>query len=226
MPLTTNQKKILLLYTGKRHENKKIVIVIRSAALHNNIKKKKSRPNNIYMEENKYISDIKLNTNINVNRCYQCGKCSAGCAVSEEMDYPPSRVMRMLQTNDVNNYKEILSSEAIWLCVSCQNCLTRCPMEIDIPQLMDYLRGKAIQNKSVNKKSKNILLFHKAFLDTVKYTGRLYEIGLIADYKMRTLNIFQDLDVAPKMFAKGKLPVKPEVVKNKKQMRAIFKNVQ
>ena len=175
------------------------------------------------MEKKGYISEIKSNTDVNVNRCYQCGKCSAGCAVSEEMDYPPSRVMRMLQTNDAENYRKILSSEAIWLCVSCQNCLTRCPMEIDIPQLMDFLRGKALQEKTVNKKVKHILSFHKAFLDSVKYTGRLYEMGLIADYKVRTLDILQDMDVAPKMFAKGKLPIIPEIVKNKKQMADIFK---
>jgi len=178
----------------------------------------------INMEKKGYISEIRLNTHVNVNRCYQCGKCSAGCAVSEEMDYTPSRVMRMLQTNDTENYRKILSSESIWLCVSCQNCLTRCPMEIDIPQLMDFLREKAIQEKTVNKKSKNILSFHRAFLDSVKYTGRLYEIGLVADYKTRTFDIFQDMDVAPKMFAKGKLPIIPEVIKDKKQMDAIFKN--
>jgi len=175
------------------------------------------------MENNGYISDIKSNTNVNVNRCYQCGKCSAGCAVSDEMDFPPSRVMRMLQTDDEANYREILSSEAIWLCVSCQNCLTRCPMEIDIPQLMDFLRWKALKEKTINKKSKNILSFHKAFLDSVKYTGRLYEVGLIADYKARTFNILQDMDVAPKMFAKGKLPIIPEIVKDKKQINAVFK---
>jgi len=178
------------------------------------------------MEKNGYISEIKLNTGINVNRCYQCGKCSAGCAVSDEMDYPPSRVMRMLQTGEEENYREILSSESIWLCISCQNCLTRCPMEIDIPQLMDFLRGKAIQEKTVNKKSKNILSFHRAFLDSIKHTGRLYEMGLIADYKVRTFDILQDMDVAPKMFAKGKLPIFPDVVKNKKQINAIFKNTQ
>ena len=175
------------------------------------------------MENKGYISEIKSNTNVNVNRCYQCGKCSAGCAVSQEMDFPPSRVMRMLQTNDLESYKEILSSEAIWLCISCQNCLTRCPMEIDIPQLMDYLRGKAIKDKTINKKSKNILSFHRAFLDSVKYTGRLYEMGLIADYKTRTFNLIQDLDVAPVMLAKGKLPIIPEMVKNKKQINTIFK---
>jgi heterodisulfide reductase subunit C len=174
------------------------------------------------MNKSGYISEIKSETGVNVNRCYQCGKCSAGCAVAEEMDYPPSMTVRMLQTNEKSNYEKLLRSETIWLCVSCQNCLTRCPMQIDIPHLMDYLREKAIREKAVNKKSKNILSFHKAFLDSVKYTGRLYEIGLVADYKTRTFNILQDMDVAPKMFLKGKLPLFPELVENKKQMKTIF----
>jgi heterodisulfide reductase subunit C len=175
------------------------------------------------MEKKGCITDIKSATGINVNRCYQCGKCSAGCAVAEEMDYPPSMVMRMLQTNDAGSYEKIISSETIWLCVSCQNCLTRCPMEIDIPQLMDFLREKALEAKTVNKKSKQILSFHRAFLDSVKYTGRLYEIGLIASYKARTLNLLQDLTVAPKMFVKGKLPLIPEIIKGRKQMKDVFK---
>lgn len=174
------------------------------------------------MEKQGYISEIKSETGVNVNRCYQCGKCSAGCAVVDEMDYPPSMVMRMLQTNDDNNYKSLLQSQSIWLCVSCQNCLTRCPMQIDIPQLMDYMREKALAKKVVNKKSSNILSFHRAFLDSVKHTGRLYEIGLVAGYKARTFNLFQDMNVAPGMFMKGKLPILPEMVKDKKQLSTIF----
>ena len=169
-----------------------------------------------------YVSDIKSHTGINVNRCYQCGKCSAGCAVNQEMDYPPSVVMRLLQTGDPECYDEILCSQSIWLCVSCQNCVTRCPMEIDIPQLMDYLREKALQKDKVNRKAKNIISFHRAFLDSIKYTGRLYEIGLIGGYKMRSFNLLQDLDIAPGMFIRGKLPLFPELVKNKKQMNTLF----
>ena len=175
-------------------------------------------------EKKGYISEIKSETGVNINRCYQCGKCSAGCAVAEEMDYPPSLVMRMLQTNNTDNFNQLLGSETIWLCVSCQNCLTRCPMEIDIPHLMDYMRERAIREKKVNRKSKNILSFHRAFLDSIKYTGRLYEIGLIGGYKLRSFNLIQDMDIAPKMFAKGKLPLIPELVKDKKQMKRIMKS--
>jgi len=169
-----------------------------------------------------YISEIESHTGVNVNRCYQCGKCSAGCAVNEEMDYPPSVVMRMLQTGEESYYNEILHSQTIWLCVSCQNCVTRCPMEIDIPRLMDYLREQALQKKTINKKAKNIISFHKSFLDSIKYTGRLYEIGLVGGYKARTFNLTQDLTVAPGMFVKGKLPLFPEMVKGKKQIANIF----
>ena len=174
------------------------------------------------IEKKGYASEIKTHTGVNVNRCYQCGKCSAGCAVNEEMDYPPSLIMRMLQTENEEYYNDILHSQSIWLCVSCQNCLTRCPMEIDIPRLMDYLREKALEKQTINKKVKDIISFHKAFLDSIKYTGRLYEIGLVGGYKMRTFNLLQDLTVAPGMFVKGKLPLLPEMVKDKKQMSAIF----
>lgn len=176
------------------------------------------------MEKESYISEIRSKVGVNVSRCYQCGKCSAGCALAEDMDYPPSLAMRMLQTNDINNYNSLLQSETIWLCVSCQNCLTRCPMEIDIPQLMDYMREKAIEKKSINKKSGKIVSFHKAFLDSVKFTGRLYEIGLVAGYKARTMNLLQDVNIAPKMFSKGKLPLFPEMVEDKKQIDSIFSN--
>ena len=174
------------------------------------------------MEKESYISEIRSKVGVNVNRCYQCGKCSAGCALADDMDYPPSLAMRMLQTNDISNFNSLLKSETIWLCVSCQNCLTRCPMEIDIPQLMDYMREKSLEKKSINKKSSQIVSFHRAFLDSVKFTGRLYEIGLVAGYKARTMNLLQDVNIAPKMFSKGKLPILPEMVENKKQMSSIF----
>lgn len=175
------------------------------------------------MITNDYISDVRKATGVNVNKCYQCGKCSAGCVLSDDMDFPPSRVMRMLQTKNEENYKKILNSETIWLCVSCQNCLTRCPMEIDIPALMDYLRAKSLEKNLANKKSKNIISFHKSFIDSIKYTGRLYEIGLVADYKMRTRKLMQDIALVPSMLSKGKLPLLPEQIKDKKLLSEMFK---
>ena len=170
--------------------------------------------------------EMQVDTGVIINKCYQCGKCSAGCPVATEMDYPPSLVMRMLQTDEPVQYEKLLKSMSIWLCVSCEMCLTRCPMEIDIPTIMDNLRQKSVKAKKTNPQAKKIISFHKSFLDSINYTGRLYEMGLIVDYKMRTGAIMQDVAIAPKMFFKGKLNPIPEIIRGRKKISAIFNKVQ
>lgn len=180
-------------------------------------------------ESNRPLSfngEIRMDTGVHINKCYQCGKCSAGCPVADEMDYPPSLVLRMLQTEDPEQVRKLLGSMSIWLCISCEMCVTRCPMEIDIPTLMDYLRQKSAKAKLTTPKAKKIIAFHKSFLDSINYTGRLYEVGLIVDYKMRTGAMMQDMATAPKMLVKGKLNLIPEMIHGRKKVAAIFNKTQ
>jgi heterodisulfide reductase subunit C2 len=162
-------------------------------------------------------------TEVKISHCYQCGKCSAGCPLSEEMDYPPSVIMRMLQTGNKDLEEKVLRSFSIWICLTCEMCFARCPMSIDIPKMMDFLREKALKEKKSNPKAKEILAFHKSFLDSIRYTGRLYEIGLFADYKARTLKILDDMDLAPKMITRGKLNIIPELIKDRSGIASIFR---
>jgi heterodisulfide reductase subunit C len=164
-------------------------------------------------------------TGVSADRCYQCGKCSAGCPLAADMDYTSSMVMRMLQTEEATNEKDLLKSQSIWMCASCEMCISRCPMSVDIPKVMDFLRQKSLKEGLANKQaSKNIIPFHRSFLDMIRLTGRSYEIGLVADYKLRTQNLFQDLLLAPKMFVRGKLAIIPEMIKGKSNIARIFKN--
>lgn len=161
---------------------------------------------------------------VNSARCYQCGKCSAGCPLAEDMDIASSAVMRMLQVEDPDIDLELLRSQTIWLCASCEMCVSRCPMQVDIPKVMDYLRQKSIemgvQHKSADQ---NIVSFHRSFLDMIRMTGRSYEVGLVVDYKLRSKKFLQDLTVAPKMLSRGKLPIIPETIRDKKNVQRIFK---
>lgn len=165
---------------------------------------------------------IHTQTGVNAAKCYQCGKCSAGCPLAEDMDFPPSVIMRLLQTGSPENEEKALKSYSIWLCLACETCYTRCPMEIDIPKIADSLRQESIRRKIANPKSRDIIQFHRAFLDSIKYTGRLYEMGLIADYKMRTRHLIQDVNLAPGMYFKGKLHIIPETIKHLGLMKKIF----
>ena len=44
-------------------------------------------------------------TGVDVARCYQCGKCSAGCPLAAEMDFPPSQIMHLLQLARVSRVR-------------------------------------------------------------------------------------------------------------------------
>ncbi len=154
-----------------------------------------------------------------VSLCYQCGKCSAGCPVRYYMDIAPNKIVRLVQ---LGFYDEALKSETPWLCAGCMTCSTRCPKEFDLAKFMDAVRELAIE-KGVEIKQKDILKFHKAFLNQIEKYGRTYEVGLTAEYKMKTLNLLEDVDSAPGMFIKGKLNLFPHKIKDRKSVKNIFK---
>jgi hypothetical protein len=96
-------------------------------------------------------------------------------------------------------------------------------MQVDIPKVMDFLRQRSVAAGVENKSAKkNIVSFHRSFLDMIHYTGRSYEVGLVVDYKLRSKKFLQDLTMAPKMLGKGKLPLLPEAIKDKKNIQRIF----
>ncbi len=162
-------------------------------------------------------------TGVDVARCYQCGKCSAGCPLASVMDFPPSQVMHLLQLQEFPEFAELaLRSHTIWLCLTCEICYCRCPMELDIPKIMDALRHESLAQDKVNPKAKDILAFHRAFLDSVRYTGRLFEMGQVIDYKLRSGHFLQDMLQAPWMFFVGKLHLLPERVRNRRLLGRIF----
>jgi len=74
-------------------------------------------------------------------RCYQCGKCSAGCPFADSMDMLPNQVLRLVQLGD----EKVLETGAPWSCASCLACEVRCPRGVDIAKVMEAVRLLALR---------------------------------------------------------------------------------
>ena len=107
-----------------------------------------------------------------------------------------------------------MASTAIWHCVSCQTCTTRCPQSVDCAGVMDVLRQMSFERGKAARKLRRVLVFQKAFLDNVRRNGRLNEVELIGFFKtlafLKDFNIpllMKDTLLAPQLMQRGKLHV-------------------
>jgi heterodisulfide reductase subunit C2 len=158
-------------------------------------------------------------TGVDLSACYQCKRCTSGCPVSKLAASGPAEVLRRLH---LHAGRELLDSDLIWMCVSCQTCSARCPMGIDVAAVMDALRRLARQMKAARPEG-NGPLFNGAFLQTVRWFGRSYDIAMISAYKLGTLKLMNDTEKFPTMLKKRKISLLPPLDGDRKTVRRIFK---
>jgi len=154
------------------------------------------------------------------SKCIQCGKCSAGCPVSPEMDVQPNQVLRLIQINDPEG---LLRCSTIWICASCQTCSVRCPEDIDIAKIMDSLRKLALEAKGPLGEKKVVRL-DEIFLDSIRKRGRVHELELVMKYNLALRQPFKDAHLGPVMFTRGKLSLLGHKIKEIGKMKEIFQN--
>lgn len=167
-------------------------------------------------------ADLPWGMDLNVQDCYQCQKCSAGCPVAFAMDFRPNQIMQMV---NLGQRERVLACKTIWVCASCYTCSTRCPNDIDIAGIMDWLRQTALR-AGVKPAEKEVALFHAAFLDAIRTYGRVHELFLIANYKMKSGKLFDDFKLGWKMFVKGKLKLLPSRVNKKNEISELFRKAE
>jgi len=156
-----------------------------------------------------------------IRLCKQCGTCAGSCPNANFMDYSPRKVIAMVRAN---MKEEVLRSNSMWWCLSCYLCTIRCPQEIHITDLMYILKQLAIREGYVQKRGRSSNLA-KGIVENVRKYGRVWELEMMVRYYLRT-NPLGLIGMAPfglKLFLKGRMPLKPHRIKNRKQMRKIVK---
>lgn len=165
-----------------------------------------------------FAKEIYDSTSINVYNCYQCGKCSAGCTVSQFIEESPTRLIRLIQLGQKDL---VYQSKTPYLCTTCITCSSRCPMEIDVAKLMESIRISA-KKEGIEPPLKEVPAFAEAFLAPIKSNGKSFELGMMIGYKIKTLTPFTDAELSPTMLKNQKLPFIPKSVKNRKRIKRIF----
>jgi heterodisulfide reductase subunit C len=167
------------------------------------------------------IAEVEELSGVSVDECLQCRRCTNGCPVSEYTASSPSEIIKQLQ---LGGGDELLDSEIIWICVSCETCYARCPMKINMAEIMDAMKILSARKKAV-KPAGNMPLMNRILLGTIKTFGRTYDLGAMALYKAGTATYMKDTGKFPMILKKGKISLPPPRGADKKSVKRIFKNL-
>lgn len=89
-------------------------------------------------------------------------------------------------------------------------------------KVMDALRQTAIARGEATAEP-SIKTFHETFLKSVERMGRVHEVSMLGEYKIRSMDLFSDIFLGVKMFLKGKLVLIPKAIKGMGEIKRIFR---
>lgn len=163
------------------------------------------------MRDPDFTREVEKRSGQDIQTCYQCGNCTAGCPAGFVYDKQVNQIIRGVQ---LGLREQVLSANSLWYCLSCSMCSLCCPNKIDVAGVMETLRHIAREEGRVTVPE--VEKFWFSFLDTVRAFGRTYEVGTMALYMIRALKLTTDLDLAPAALKKSKLPFIPHFPKGKR----------
>ena len=155
-----------------------------------------------------------------LNRCIQCGTCTASCPVSFAMDLTPRQVIGMFRAGAI---EELLESRTIWVCASCYQCTMRCPADIQITELLYAFKRTAI-DRGIFPEKFPVHVFAETFTEMVRKYGRNYEVGLLLRYYRKTdvRGLWRGRRQGMALLRHGRLKLRPEKIRAIDDLRKII----
>jgi heterodisulfide reductase subunit C2 len=178
------------------------------------------------------LEEVEAKSGQDLNACYQCRRCAAGCPVGEETGITPDRLIRMLLLGD---RETAMNNLLVWKCVACYTCGVRCPNNIQTARITEAL--KQLGKKAGLKPCKaRIADFHDAFMTSTSHFGRFNEIEGMAIYETKTAvkellqgklkavidEAFAQAKLGAAMTKKKRMHVGVDSIKDRSELRALF----
>ena len=125
---------------------------------------------------NNFLKEVEANVEEGdwVKMCMQCGVCSGSCPFGPYWEHPPQEIFMLIRAGQ---REEVLTSDSMWMCTSCYNCMVRCPRELPITHIMHGLANYA-HRLGLAPKMNPTRKFAKIFWDSIARTGRVNETQL------------------------------------------------
>lgn len=89
------------------------------------------------------LKEIKEYGSVDVEKCFNCGNCTAICPMSSGEDLFPRKLIRFTQ---VGLKEHLIGSKELWLCYNCGQCSETCPKQAEPAAFMMAARNYAIAN--------------------------------------------------------------------------------
>lgn len=153
------------------------------------MEKKKNQANDFIKE---IFKDPRIPEELGLNRCIQCGNCSASCPAARYTSYRPRKIIQNIL---MGSRQALLENDDIWLCYSCFSCNLRCPRNNNPGVIIHVLRKMALEEGYGWHK----VVKFKLYLESLRDAG----LGLTP--KSLPKDFFPDLGIEWKNF-KERLP--------------------
>ena len=107
-----------------------------------------------------------------VKMCMQCGVCAGSCPLGPHWEHSPQKIFMMIRAG---KREEVLTSDAMWMCTSCYNCIVRCPRKLPITHIMHGLANYS-NRLGLAPKGQPTREIAKLFWESLVKTGRVNEL--------------------------------------------------
>ena len=125
---------------------------------------------------NSFLQEVEANVEEGewVKMCMQCGVCAGSCPLGNAWEHPPQEIFMMIRAG---KREAVLSSDSMWMCTSCYNCIARCPRGLPITHIMHGLAHYA-QRLGLVPKNQPTQRFAQMFWQNLNKKGRVNELKL------------------------------------------------
>jgi quinone-modifying oxidoreductase subunit QmoC len=109
-----------------------------------------------------------------VKMCMQCGVCAGSCPFGPHWEHSPQKIFMMIRAG---KREAVLTSDSMWMCTSCYNCMVRCPRKLPITHIMHGLATYA-HRLGLAPKMQPTRQWSVLFWENCTKTGRVNELKL------------------------------------------------